>query len=53
MITILGLGADASIYGDVLTYPEQKSDPDVTQFLVELLFEGGLDISFGLVELLF
>jgi len=56
---ILGLGADPRIYEEskghttsVLTYPEQ-SDPDVMLFVLELLFEGGLDILLGLLKLSF
>jgi hypothetical protein len=59
-IIILGLGADPRIYGEprgyttsVLTYPEQPSDPDAMLFALELLFEGGLDLLLGLLELLF
>jgi hypothetical protein len=61
-IIVLGVGADPRIYGQpvryaepspaveesvVLTYREQ---PSAT--VLELLFEGGLEVLFGLVEFL-
>ncbi len=66
-IIVLGLGADPRIYGEpgsyaapspvleeslVLTYPEQPSTPDPMLFVLELLFEGGLEVLFGFVEFL-
>jgi hypothetical protein len=66
-IIVLGLGADPRIYGEpvsyakpspvveesvVLTYREQPSAPDPMLFVLELLFEGGLEVLFGLVEFL-
>jgi hypothetical protein len=64
---VLGLGADPRVYGSspvsspeaeeaamqyILTYPEQASDIDPVLFVVEFLFEGGLELLVGLVELL-
>jgi hypothetical protein len=37
----------------ILTYPEKSSEPELTYFVLELLFEGGLEILFGLLELIF
>jgi hypothetical protein len=66
-IIVLGLGADPRIYGEpgncatpisvvegplVLTYPELASSPDPMLFVLDLLFEGGLEVLFGLVEFL-
>jgi len=64
---VLGVGADPRIYGYspisspeatkaamqyVLTCPEQPSDADPMLVAVELLFEGGLEVLFGLAEFL-
>lgn len=66
-IIVLGLGADPRIYGElgncgtpspvveeslVLTYLEQPSTPDPMLFVLDILFEGGLEVLFGLVEFL-
>ena len=63
---VLGLGADPRMYGYVptaspeasqaamqyiLTYPGRPSDVDPVLFVLEVLFEGGLELLFGLVEL--
>jgi hypothetical protein len=37
----------------VLTYAEQASELDPVLFVLELFFEGGLEVLFGLVELFF
>ncbi len=62
---VLGLGADPRMYGYVatsspeaseaamqyiVTYREQPADLDPAPFVVEFLFEGGLELLFSLPE---
>jgi hypothetical protein len=62
---VLGLGADPRMYGYspisspeaseaamqyILAYPEKSSDLEPLLFLLEFLFEGGLELLFGLLE---
>ncbi len=64
---VLGLGADPRIYGSspvsspeaeeaarqyILTYPELPAEHGLMHFFFDLLVEGGLELLFGLLELL-
>ena len=64
---ILGLGADPRMYGSlpvsspeveeaamqyILTYPETPAEHVLMHFFFDLLVEGGLELFFGLLQLL-